>query len=110
MEGKNEVGLSMPYQKIDRKAEVLSSSRAEQNFMRSLYTDIARKEHIGTWSGTIVDLVKRSFRLGNLAEQGGLGHREIGTLAGMSDIWSRNDPTGNTDPKKIDRYQKEHPQ
>ncbi len=110
MERENEISLSVPYQKIGRKAEILSPGRPEQNFMGPLHTGIARKENIGTWSGIVIDLVKRSFRLGNIAEQGGLGHRKIGALPGMSSIRSRNGPTGNTDPKNIDRCQKQHPQ
>lgn len=68
MEGKNEVGLSVPYQKIDRKSEVLSAGRPEQHVMGSLHIGIARKENIGTWGGVVIDLVKRSFWLGDIAE------------------------------------------
>ncbi len=110
MEGENEVGLSVPYQKIDRKAEVLSSGRPEQNFMGALHIGIARKENIGTWSGVVIDLVKRSFWLWDIAEQGGLGHGKISPLPGMSGIRSRNGLARNTDSKNIDRCQKQHPQ
>lgn len=110
MEGKNEVGLSVPYQKIDRKAEILSPDRPEQHVLGYLCIGIAHKENIGTWGGVVIDLVKRSFWLGDIAEQGCLGHGKIGALPGMSSIRSRNGPTGNTDPKTIDRCQKQHPQ
>ncbi len=110
MERENEVGLSVPYQKIGRKAEILSPGRPEQNFMGPLYTGIARKENIGTWSRIVIDFVKRSFWLGNIAEHGGLGHGKIAALPGMSSIRTSNDPTGNTNPKNIDGCQKQHPQ
>ncbi len=74
MEGENEVGLSVPYQKIDGKVKVMPPRGPQQQIMGPLHTNIVRKESIGTWGRIVLDLFKRTFRLGNMAEERCLCH------------------------------------
>src|SRR5690606_28840284 len=110
MERENEIGLSVPNQKIDRKVKVLPPSGPEQNFVGPLHAKKSHGKHIGAWRRIIVDIVKRAFGLGNMAEHGGLGHRVMVARPGMPSIRSWHGPAHNTDPQTIDRCQKQHSQ